>query len=97
MKEHLSPVQTEIIKLMGEGWELGHYKQLHPHVTIQKNGLGRGGDTKTVSFKTFELLLNKNIIFKTSAPKFKVDVYSLTEVGKSTFYVIKSNDLKTVK
>jgi hypothetical protein len=79
----LSKAQKEIVDLMKDGWELGHSRGMHTRTWIQKGGVGRGGDTKSISVSTFHILLDKKLV-ELSIESFPTSKYNLTELGKST-------------
>jgi hypothetical protein len=75
--------QIEVLRMMADGWELGLYRSLHGHWTLQEGGLGRGGETKRVGHPTAFGLYDKGLIDGTTDPdKLFLDRYSLTEKGK---------------
>lgn len=78
----LSAKQKEVIKLMREGWELGASKALTRRKWLQKDGIGKGGETKDVHTATFDKLYFSNLIY---APdySFPSQKYLLTELGKT--------------
>lgn len=78
----LSNKQAEVIKLMSEGWELGHNKsdiRGYSNTWLQKDGLGRGGETKEVHFNTFQALLSKKLIYDKSLRNYPTTLYALTK------------------
>lgn len=52
----LSKVQQEVIELMKAGWELGVSSGAVPRAWLQKNGVGRGGETKKLAISTYHKL-----------------------------------------
>jgi len=52
----LTPVQQEVIDLMKQGWELGSDSTIDGKCWIQKGGLGKGGEAKTVKYGTINTL-----------------------------------------
>lgn len=58
----LSKVQKEVVQLMKEGWELGSFTGSRCRIWLQKNGLGRGGKTKSISHATLRVLKEKRVI-----------------------------------
>ena len=52
----LTPIQQEVIDLMKQGWELGSSLDLSGRCWLQKGGLGRGGESKTVTSSTIRTL-----------------------------------------
>jgi len=80
----LSKVQLEVIRLMKEGWELGRSSGFRPSWWLQKNGLGKGGETKRImNFSTCLKLYDLGLIYKPS-PKleFPTEHWALTDKGK---------------
>lgn len=76
----LTKAQQEVINLMGQAWELGTSSGITSRCWLQKNGLGRGGDTKTISYVTKNKLESMGLIVGTY--KFPITKYELTELGK---------------
>ena len=59
----LSVLQQKVIDLMNEGWELGLTQGFCPRAWLQKNGLGKGGETLNISVATlYSLERNKLIV-----------------------------------
>jgi len=58
----MSKVQQYVIDLMKSGWELGHWSGWHDRYVLQKEGLGKGGETKNVSGATVHALMDKGYI-----------------------------------
>lgn len=83
-KIKLSPVQIEILKLMRAGWPMAKSNKISYGYSywLQKDGIGRGGETKYFKEPTFNFLLNNGFIalLKKSYP---VSSYQLTELGKT--------------
>ena len=52
----LTPLQQEVIDLIGQGWELGSSLGIDGRCWIQKSGLGKGGESKNVSSSTVRTL-----------------------------------------
>jgi len=77
----LSEPQQEVICLMQEGWELGQSLVINGRAWMQKNGLGRGGESKDVRAQTFRALVRKGLIGGL-AREFPKQRYVLTEKGK---------------
>jgi len=58
----LSTAQQEILDLMANGWELAEYTDYDGGWRIQKGGIGKGGESRTVNCKTAFALWNKDLI-----------------------------------
>ena len=64
----LSKLQSQVIKRLQEGWELGlmwshiGYTRIKYHAWLQKNGLGKCGLVEDVDMRTFNSLRYKNLI-----------------------------------
>lgn len=58
----LSKTQEEVVSLMKEGWEMGHSMTMDGNTWIQKNGVGRGGECKTVYANTYAALSRKGFL-----------------------------------
>ena len=66
---------------MEEGWELGKYSWGgEAYFTLQKNGLGRGGDAKHVQYRTGASLRKKGFI--ESVGGWNPEKYVLSEFNK---------------
>ena len=81
----LSKAQTALIIAMRNGWELGSYPG-GPHkenrLVLQKGGLGRGGETKAIGWRTLAVLKKLGIVANGDL-KYPVQRYHLTEHWKS--------------
>jgi len=62
MPRKLSPAMQEVVDCMVAGWELGLSVGQAGHPWLQKDGLGRGGDTKDVRLDTFYALYKRGLI-----------------------------------
>ena len=62
----LSKVQREVVELMKRGWELGCSTSFDSRCWMQKDGLGRGGETKDVRSSTVFALHKKEVIILTN-------------------------------
>lgn len=82
MKVKLSSTQIWVLELMSNGWELGHSKGYSPRFWLQKNGVGKGGESKSIAYPTFTKLLALKLICITQEG-YPVDRYSLTDIGKT--------------
>ena len=58
----LSKKQQEVIDLMNNGWELGQTTGYSSRTWLQKGGIGRGGEAKTISSSTLLALHKKRVI-----------------------------------
>ena len=77
MTRKLSKTQERIVELMGHGWELGFSHGIQPYVSLQKGGIGRGGQTETVSIATFMRLRDLGVIWAPNGDTFPTDRYQL--------------------
>ena len=75
--EKLTEVQQEVIDLMKAGWELGQNESgaMNKRSWLQKDGLGRGGESKKISSATVQALILKKVIKKNY--KFPVSRFEL--------------------
>lgn len=78
----LSKSQQQVVDKMRDGWELGYSSGFFTRSWLQKNGIGKGGETINVRVNTFLLLRDKNVIEK-SRSAYPTDVYRLTEQYKT--------------
>jgi len=78
----VSKVQLDILQKMNEGWELGMGRGYNPSHWLQKNGLGRGGDTQNVKDNSFSSLYKKELI-KSTGYNYPSERWELTEKGKA--------------
>lgn len=58
----LSERQQEVVNLLKEGWELAYCSGYSDMVLFQKNGIGKGGESKNVNKNTLNSLYLKGII-----------------------------------
>ena len=63
----------------GGGWELG---SSHERITIQKGGIGHGGESERVSVSTFSALVQRGAI-EVKKQGFPSTTYKLSKSGKS--------------
>ncbi len=77
----LSEPQQAVIYLMQEGWELGKSLTMDGRAWMQKNGLGKGGESKDVRTTTLFALVDRGLI-EGKAREFPKQRYVLTEKGK---------------
>ena len=80
-KAELSPTQIEVISLMNQGWELGRSEGFFPGAWLQKDGLGKGGTSKSISIATLHSLQVKGYI-KNVKHDYPNNHYDLTDKGK---------------
>ncbi len=78
----LTTNQIEVIKLMREGWQMGHSAVMTRRTWLQKDGVGRGGESKDVNKNTFNSLVFKNLLNQDKY-SFPTVTYKLTELGKT--------------
>jgi hypothetical protein len=71
----LSKAQSRVLQLLQEGWELGVSSGIVGNAWLQKNGLGRGGETEFVNYNTFHSLYKRGLI---KVEKRKGDPFYLT-------------------
>lgn len=83
----LSSAQVNVLELMYNGWELGFYGGINLSITLQENGLGRGGSTKSIAINTFNILIRyKSIESNPDQPNYgRPEKYRLTESAKNLF------------
>lgn len=77
----LSEPQKAVIYLMQEGWELGRSLIFDRQPWLQKNGLGRGGESKDVRSNIVFTLVRMGLI-EGMARQFPKQRYVLTGKGK---------------
>ena len=79
----LSSVPKMVIKKMRKGWELGTKSELRGRSTwIQKNGIGKGGQSIKVT-STFYSLCDKNLIQQSERYSGLTEIWELTDLGKT--------------
>ena len=76
----LSKTQQEIVQLMKNGWELGIHHAYFSDSWIQKDGLGKGGESKNVSITTIWALEKKGVIERKEKEGF-LSTFRLTKEG----------------
>ena len=86
----LSKKQEEVVDLMKQGWELGSYwinvspSNMKIVYKLQKDGLGKGGESVKVNKKVMSSLWEKDIIdYKANKSTDYRDRYKLSKIGKS--------------
>lgn len=78
----ISKAQQRVVTLMEEGWELGWSSSIGGRIWLQKNGVGRGGETERVLPATAMALIKAGIIV-CDKPSFPTSKYRLTNTSKS--------------
>lgn len=58
----LTKAQERVVARMKEGWELGISLTMDGRVWLQKNGVGRGGETEMVHAATASALVKAGVI-----------------------------------
>lgn len=61
--------QSEILRLISDGWELGSSSAGSTHQWLQKGGLCNGGDMVNVHASSLRSLLRKNLICRNPKPE----------------------------
>lgn len=78
----LSTAQRKVIDLMKSGWEMGVRSSLmEQRCWLQKDGVGRGGETHSVNGNTFNSL-HSNGLIEQAQYGFPTSKYRLTAKGK---------------
>lgn len=77
----LSDKQKEVIRLMREGWELAKSRTFKGRSWLQKNAIGKGGETKYLHRSTFITLYERKLI--EGEYSFPTSKFTLTEIGKT--------------
>ncbi len=78
----LSKTQQEVVDLIKSGWELGQGgSSSNYRVWLQFGGVGRGGESKTISKATLRMLLKKEIVVFHER-NYPLDTYKLTPAGR---------------
>ena len=54
--------QLAVLRKMRDGWELGLDTGMDAYAWLQRNGLGRGGDTQSVSLNTLYALVSRKLL-----------------------------------
>lgn len=80
--------QAEVIMLMREHWQLGVSLDMSGRIWIQKDGVGRGGETKKVKSNTYHTILDAGLL-ECVDNDFPVKKYILSELGKTCEIQIK--------
>lgn len=78
----LSKAQTQVVAKMKEGWQLGRDNTATGGWWLQKDGLGRGGDTITVNGNSAHALFKSGVI-QEKKWGFPTSLWELTKYGKS--------------
>jgi len=92
----LSKHQEKVLKLMGEGWELGTdtYEIRHTGLCergrLQKNGLGRGDPIEYCKIVTVDALVKKGLLERLDNPyiMIKPTRYRLTKEGERYINIV---------
>ncbi len=76
-----TPKMLEVLHLMAEGWELGFYSGFKGNWTIQKGGLGKGGEANYLHSAIGWGLFDRKLIIPDD-PRFPVAHYHMTPAGR---------------
>jgi hypothetical protein len=83
-KIKLSDKQKEVIRLMREGWGTAITYGMYAGAWMQKNGIGKGGESKSLRPDTVHRLIDLKLIEDNNESKRYSDKhFSLTELGKT--------------
>lgn len=76
----LTQAQEKVISRLNDGWELGWSQTMASRraVWLQKGGVGRGGESETVSVATATILLREGVI-ECERREFPVTKYRLAK------------------
>tara|TARA_Y100000310_G_C20686245_1_gene819215 strand:- start:1215 stop:1466 length:252 start_codon:yes stop_codon:yes gene_type:complete len=74
----LSRAQQHVLDRMKDGWELGRSSTFEGGAWLQKDGLGRGGQTETVNSATLIVLWRNGLIVPVGS-HFPTQKYTLKE------------------
>lgn len=78
----ISSSQASVLQYMRSGWELGHSLGYKSRIWLQKNGIGKGGESINVPAKSFGKILAYNLI-ELKEKRYPTHIYQLTELGKT--------------
>ncbi len=77
--EALSPAQQHVIDRMEQGWELGMSRGFNPSCWLQKNGIGRGGETEHIRSTTLDALFKKGLVRRKGNRLDSIATFELTK------------------
>jgi hypothetical protein len=81
----LSANMKDVIELIRKGWELGmsrrYLRTSHPYY-LQKGGVGKGGQTKTIHSRTVHGLLDRRLVVHKETDLCWLK-YELTDLGRA--------------
>jgi len=87
MNERLTPLMRDVLGKLADGWELGHALTRNLSFTwLQDGGLGKGGEMRQISTRTFHALFNRGYIYQLDT-SWHVEGYWLTEEGEDAVRV----------
>ncbi|MBV6747277.1 hypothetical protein [Xanthomonas vasicola] len=78
----MSPTQQEVVALMRDGWELGVREGLDSRCWLQRNGVGAGGESKSVGIGTYAAVAKRGV-FKVKKIGYPVTSYVLADVYRT--------------
>lgn len=84
LKKKISSTQAFVLNLLSNGWELGHSKGFKQNAWVQKGGVGRGGESRSISMATFNCLIEIKAIEITTSG-YPTDKYKITESARKVF------------
>lgn len=78
----LTKLRAQILNRMRDGWEMGMAPKLRLGTSywIQRNGVGRGGETQRFNSSTFEYFLSNKLI-ELKAKRYPTSIYQLAPLG----------------
>jgi len=92
----LSKHQEKVLRLMGEGWELGTdtyeigHTGMYEGGRLQKNGLGRGDPIEYCKIVTIDALVRKGLLERLNNPYIMIQPtrYRLTKEGQQYINIV---------
>lgn len=80
----LQPEKQWVIVLMRNGWEMALRVRpgLAPTCWLEKNGVGSGGESKSVDIETFNFLVDRGV-FRTKNRGCRINIYVLSDAYRT--------------
>ncbi|WP_367899707.1 hypothetical protein [Xanthomonas oryzae] len=84
----LQPERLEVVALMRNGWEMA--LRVRPGLVtcwLEKNGVGSGGESKSVDIETFNVLVDRGVL-RVKNIGCRVNIYALSDAYLTDGFII---------
>ncbi|MGS0550487.1 hypothetical protein [Xanthomonas oryzae] len=84
----LQPERLEVVALMRNGWEMA--LRVRPGLVtcwLEKNGVGSGGESKSVDIETFNVLVDRGVL-RVKNIGCRVNIYALSDAYLTDGFIV---------